>query len=220
MLYFSLEFKLKTQKFQEDILDKRFKIGCQIYNSLVNVVQKRYKEMIKTKKYRGLIASLTDDVEQNKAIWKQIGEIRKECGFSEDAFHADVKPMQDHFKENIDVTTAQKIATSLWAEYKKLFSGKINMIYDKDLGDFNLLCGGNGGQSIEVRDDNLVWNGLTIPIMIDHNNQYEHQAMHSEICYSRVVRKLVRGKYKYYIQIVFKGARPMKLGKNGNVKKI
>lgn len=52
MTYFVVQFPLKTEKYQEDILDKRFEIGGQIYNSLVNITQKRYTEMIKTKKYR------------------------------------------------------------------------------------------------------------------------------------------------------------------------
>ena len=42
MANFVVEFPLKTEKYQEDILNKRFEIGRQIYNSLVNVTQKRY----------------------------------------------------------------------------------------------------------------------------------------------------------------------------------
>lgn len=61
MTYFVAQFPLKTEKYQEDILDKRFEIGRQIYNSLVNITQKRYKEMIKTKKYRCLISKLSGD---------------------------------------------------------------------------------------------------------------------------------------------------------------
>ena len=49
MANFIVEFPLKTEKYQEDILNKRFEIGRQMYNSLVNLTQKRYKEMIKTK---------------------------------------------------------------------------------------------------------------------------------------------------------------------------
>ena len=43
MTNFIVQFPLKTEKYQEDILDKRFEIGRKIYNSLVNVTQKRYK---------------------------------------------------------------------------------------------------------------------------------------------------------------------------------
>lgn len=61
MSYFIVQFPLKTEKYQEDILDKRFEIGRQIYNSLVNITQKRYREMIKTREYRNLISQLSGD---------------------------------------------------------------------------------------------------------------------------------------------------------------
>ena len=80
---FVVQFPLKTEKYQEDILDKRFEIGRNIYNMLVNVTQKRYKEMIKTKKYRNLLSQLSGDKTKDKSIWKQIKEIRKQYGMSE-----------------------------------------------------------------------------------------------------------------------------------------
>lgn len=68
MTNFIVQFPLKTEKYQEDILDKRFEIGRKIYNSLVNVTQKRYKEMIKTKQYRNLLNSLSNDKTKDKDI--------------------------------------------------------------------------------------------------------------------------------------------------------
>ena len=91
MTNFIVEFPLKTEKYQEDILDKRFEIGRQIYNSLVNVTQKRYKEMIKTKKYRTLLSSLTGNKKSDKEIWKQINDIRRQYSMSEYSFHEDVR---------------------------------------------------------------------------------------------------------------------------------
>ena len=91
MANFIVEFPLKTEKYQEDILDKRFEIGRQIYNSLVNVTQKRYKEMIKTKKYRNLLSSLTGNKKSDKEIWKQINDIRRQYSMSEYSFHEDVR---------------------------------------------------------------------------------------------------------------------------------
>lgn len=87
MAYFIVQFLLKTEKYQEDILNKRFEIGRQIYNSLVNVTQKRYKEMIKTKNYRNLISQLSKDEKKNKVIWKQINDIRKQYSMSEYSFN-------------------------------------------------------------------------------------------------------------------------------------
>jgi hypothetical protein len=141
MTNFVVQFLLKTEKYQEDILNKRFEIGRQIYNSLVNITQKRYKEMIKTKEYRNLILQLSNDKKKNKTIWKQIKNIRKQYGMSEYSFHNDVKKMQKHFSSNIDSFTSQKIATNLWEAYDKLFYGNGQKVYYKKYNNFNSLEG-------------------------------------------------------------------------------
>ena len=211
MANFIVEFPLKTEKYQEDILNKRFEIGRHIYNSLVNVTQKRYKEMIKTKKYRTLLSSLTGNKKSDKEIWKQINDIRKQYGMSEYSFHEDVKQMQKYFKSNIDSFTAQKIATELWKSYDKLFYGNGKKVYYKKYGEFNSLEGKSNTTGIRFKDDMITWNGLKIPVVIDYDNYYEYQAMQSKICYNRIVRKYVRNKYKYYVQIVWKGNPPVKI---------
>ena len=219
MTNFIVQFPLKTEKYQEDILDKRFEIGRQIYNSLVNITQKRYKEMIKTKRYRNLISQLSGDKNKDKRIWKQINEIRKQFGMSEYSFYKDVKKLQHHFSKNIDSHTTQKIATSLWKAYEKLFYGNGEYIHYKGYGFLNSLEGNSNAQGIRFRNNEILWNGLKIPVVIDYNNYYENQALKLEIVYCRIIRKFVRKKYKYYVQIIFKGTPPIKVNnKTGEVK--
>ena len=141
MTYFTTKFPLKIAKYQEDILDKRFEIGRQIYNSLVNITQKRYREMIKTKKYRNLISQLSGDKKKDKSIWKQINDIRKQFGMSEYSFYKDVQRLQHHFSNNIDSRTAQQIASNLWKAYERLFYGNGEQIHYKKYGSFNSLEG-------------------------------------------------------------------------------
>lgn len=219
MANFIVEFPLKTEKYQEDTLNKRFEIGRKIYNSLVNITQKRYKEMIKTKKYRNLISSLTGNKNAGKEIWKQINNICKQYGMSEYSFYADVKNMQHHYKKNIDSFTAQKIATTLWRSYDKLFFGNGKKVYFKRYGELNSLEGKSNKTGIRLIDNTIVWKGLKIPVVIDYNNYYEYQAMQCDICYNRIVRKYVRNKYKFYVQVVFKGNPPAKIdAETGEIK--
>lgn len=221
MANFIVRFPLKVEKYQEDILDKRFEIGRRIYNSLVNVTQKRYKEMIKTKKYHNLISSLSGDKKKDKPIWREISDIRKEYGLTEYSFHEDVRQMQKHFKDNIDSFTAQKIATTLWKSYDKLFFGNGKRVYFKRYGELNSLEGKSNKTGIRFADDTMIWNGLKIPVQIDYDNYYEYQAMQYEICYCRIIRKYVRNKNKYYVQIVFKGNPPVKVNtETGEIKHI
>lgn len=219
MAYFVVQFPLKTEKYQEDILDKRFEIGRQIYNSLVNITQKRYKEMIKTNRYRNLISQLSGDKKKDKSVWKQINDMRKQFGMSEYSFYKDVQELQHHFSDNIDARTTQKIASNLWKAYEKLFYGNGKHIHYKKYNSVNSLEGNTNKTGIRFKDDIILWNGLKMPIIIDYNNYYENQALKSEIAYCKIVRKFVRNKYKYYVQIVFKGTPPVKVdNETGEVK--
>lgn len=211
MKNFIIQFPLKTEKYQEDILNKRFEIGRQIYNSLFNITQKRYKEMIKTKEYRNLISSISIGNENNQKIWEKLNFIRKQYGISEYSFHHDVTKIRKHFKNNIDSHIAQKIATTLWKSYEKFLFGNGEKIHCKKYGEFNSLEGKSNKTGIRFINNSIVWGNLNIPLIINRNNYYEYQVLQYDICYCRIVRKYVKNKYKYYTQIIFKGTPPVKV---------
>ena len=223
MANFIVEFPLKTELWQEDILNKRLNIARMMYNSLVNISLKRYHEMIKTNKYRDLqnkIRKLSKNKKANKKklnkLYKELSELRKEYRLTEYDFQKDIKEMQHHFKTNIDSTTAQKIATRLWTAYSDLFFDDGEFIHFKKYGTFNSVEGKSNNTGIRFfKDKQLIkWNDLELPVIIK-GTDYELEALENDISYCRIVRRYVRGKDKYYIQIVFKGIPPIKhkLGK-------
>lgn len=127
--------------------------------------------------------------------------------------------MQHHFSENIDSFTAQKIATRVWSAFEDLLFGDGEIVHFKKYGELDSLEGKSNKTGIRFKDGFLIWNGLKIPVKIDYNNPYEYQALKDEICYCRIKRRFIKGKYKYYLQIVFKGVPPMKINKDGEVKR-
>lgn len=220
MSNFIVQFPLKVEKYQADILNKRFEIGRKIYNSLVGISLKRYKEMIKTKKYRNLISNIQRDSDgkslknkHNKAVFKEINELREEYRLSEFHFQKDVKVFQKKFKENIDSTVAQKLASNLWRAYKKLFFEDGEEIHFKRYDTLNSLEGKSNRAGIRFKNNKIEWLGLILDVIIDFNNMYEVEALTNKICYCRIVRKFVRGKYKFYVQIVLEGDPPLKRDK-------
>lgn len=214
MQRFVVEFPLKTAVFQEYILNKRFEIARHMYNCLLTVTQNRYKEMIKTKRYRELIKSLTSDKDKNKPIWKEINQLRKEFRLTEYDFYTDIKEMQHSFKNNIDSRTAQQVAKYLWTAYDKLLFGKGKELHYKKYGSLDTLESNDNKTGIKFRDNKLLWLGLKIPVDIDYSNMYEYEVMQNEIAYCRIVRKYIKGKYKYYTQLVMKGIPPTKRDKH------
>ena len=225
-----LTLKLETEIFQDDILAKRFEIGRQIYNSVLGKSLKRYKEMIKTKKWRENQINISNvyktEKDKNKAkkLSKQYFEIKKnmlkEFDISEYSLHTDVKNMQKHFKENIDSFTAQKIASNVWKAFDKLLYGNGEIAHFKNYNDgLNSLEGksNKAGIRYSLKDNKLNWNGLSINVQ-SKLNEYETSALRDEIKYCRIVRKFVRGKYKYSLQLILEGIPPIKVNKDGEIK--
>lgn len=225
-----LTLKLETEVFQDDILAKRFEIGRQIYNSVLGKSLKRYKEMIKTKRWRENQANISEvykiEKDKNKAkkLSKQYFEIKKnmlkEFNISEYSLHADVKNMQKHFKDNIDSFTAQKITSNVWKAFDKLLYGNGEVVHFKNYNDgLNSLEGKSNKTGIRyiLKDNKLNWNGLSIKVQ-SKLNQYEQNALRSEIKYCRIVRKFIRGRYKYSLQLVLEGVSPIKISTTGEIK--
>lgn len=168
---------------------------------------------MKTRACRELYSSLAGDKKKDSTIWKHINDMRKEYRLSEYSFHEDVKMMQRHFKDNIDSFTAQKIASSVWKAYEKLFYGNGKRISYKRYGELHSLEGKSNKTGIRFKDKKLYWNGLCIPVAVK-NTPYERECFNNEIAYCRIARKFIRGRYKYYVQIVFKGTPPVKYDKD------
>ena len=55
MSNYILTLKLDTEKYQEDILDKRLEISRNIYNSCLGELYKRYNHMKESKEYRKVV---------------------------------------------------------------------------------------------------------------------------------------------------------------------
>lgn len=215
MTNFVIQFPLKTEKWQEDILEKRFEIGRNMYNSLLEKLLKRYRELIKRRDYRELLEliSKTEDKKEKKEFYKSLNNLRKEFGFSEYAFHSEIKYMQKHFKENIDSFTAQKIATQLWTAFEDVFYGNGKATHIKSREDFQTLEGKSNRTGITFNDGYLKWKNLKVKVEIDKKNCYETEALKNEISFCRIVRKNIRGRMKYYLQIIFKGMAPRNIDK-------
>lgn len=214
MSNFVLTLELKTEKWQEDILDKRFNIGRQIYNACLGELYKRYNTMTQRKEYKKVVNML-----KGKDRNKEFNKLNKKYGLTEYSLHKYVKPMQHYFKKNIDSFTAQKIATRVFSAFEKYMFHEAKKVYFKKHDELNSLEGKSNKIGIRFKNNKLIWNKLEIPVIIKKNDEYAQMALENEIKYCRVLRKFIRGKYKYYIQIILEGTSPIKINKEtGEIK--
>jgi hypothetical protein len=170
--------------------------------------------MRQSKEYRKVV-----EMVKGKERNKQFNELNKKYSLTEYSLHTFVKSIQKHFKDNIDSFTTQKIATRCFAAFQKLMLHKSNRVYFKKYGEMNSIEGKSNGTGIRFIDNKLVWNGLVIGANVKKSDEYAQISLLNKIKFCRIVRKFIRGKYKYYIQLILEGVPPFKYNKeNGEVK--
>ena len=150
---------------------------------------------------------------------QMFSDLNKMYGLTEYSLHEYVKFMQYHFKKNIDSFTAQKIATRCFKTFQKLMFHQANKVNFKRYGEMNSVEGKSNKMGIRFKDDMLVWNRLEIPVVIKKNDVYVQMALMNKIKYCRIIRKYIRGKYKYYVQLILDGVPPTKINnQTGEIK--
>jgi len=208
---FILTLPLKTEKFQDDILNKNFEKCRKIYNACITELYKRYNHMRESKDYKKNCKYKGKD--RNKIF----NNINKNYKLTEYSLHEFVKSMGKYF--NIDAMTTQKIATRAFNAFQGLIFHKANKIKYKKYGELNSIEGKNNKQGIRFRDDTLLYNGLKIPVIIKDNDTYAHMAIQDKIKYCRIKREIIKGKYHYYVQLILEGIPPIKINKEtGEIK--
>lgn len=205
-----LKLRLKTEPFQEDLLAKRFEISRKIYNACVNELYKRYRTMQQSKSYQK--AKKMNKGKERNAIFK---ELNKQFGLTEYAIHAFLTPMNQRFRQNIDAQAGQKLGTRAFRAFKKVMFGEAKNVYFKRYGEMESVEGKSNKTGIRFVNNQLIWKGLSIPVMIRKQDAYAHLALQDKVKYVRIKRVFLKGKYVYYVQLVLEGVPPQSYNSKG-----
>lgn len=208
-----LTLPLITEKYQEDILEKRFKIMEHLINSLIAMELRKLKNLERRKDYKKLQQDVKAASEtEKKRFAKQRSKMIKEAGFTEYAFKNDMTPMQKHFNEHIATQVAHKAASDVWRGFDKYFYGNGREVHFKKRGSVRSIANQTVGNGMNFVDGMFIWSGgrsrnsikLIIPVA-PLSTEYETLMMCKKIKNLRVVRKWMKTKYKYYLQFNLEG---------------
>lgn len=147
-----LTLPLKTEVYQEHILEKRFRLGEHLYNNFLNFEKKKFYEMTKRKDYRdaqNLIKELTiqinslDEFKESKQLIQELREQRKEqydiiynikkmFDWSEFGFINDMKKYRKYYKANLNSTICDNLSGRCFKAFEKMESELIKDQYRND----------------------------------------------------------------------------------------
>lgn len=147
-----LTLPLKTEVYQEHILEKRFRLGEHLYNNFLNFEKKKFHEMTKRKDYRdaqNLIKELTiqinslDEFKESKQLIQKLRKQRKEqydiiynikkmFDWSEFGFINDMKKYRKYYKANLNSTICDNLSGRCFKAFEKMESELIKDQYRND----------------------------------------------------------------------------------------
>lgn len=170
-----LEMPLFPESWQKDKLKIKETAAKKIYNAMLSVNLKKYKEMCKTKAWRELQdiireelgSSQTEENEENgkkkkrkaksdrlKEAYKKKNEMIREYGFSEFAFRSQAIKMSKHYSCHISTNMASiSIGATQWVAFEKLLFGEGEDVHFKRRSDtMSFASDGKSGMILKAID--------------------------------------------------------------------
>lgn len=214
---YTIEFALHFPVWQEHRLEKKFKIARMVYNSCLGETLKRHKSVKNDKEYRMLLKE-----PKSKERDKYLSDIRKFHGFSEYGIHTFVSSVQLKLKEHIGSFEAQKLATRAFQTVEKLHYGKAKKVHFKTPTDDISVENKSNSTGLRYVDGNVLWgekptkknpkpkSRLCIPISPKARDEYAVLALKDKTKYIRILKREIRQKVRYFVQLIQEGYPPTK----------
>lgn len=237
---------LKTEPWQADRLTKMLENCRAIYNTVLGQKWKEYQIMTKEQEYidaMDIVKACYQDKDDKKkkspeckAALETLNHLRRQYDISEYGFGHATTHHRLHYSNSISSNIANlSIAKPAWRAFDAVIFGKGEKVRFKRRGEMTSMAsdGKSGFRLVtaenETLDHTTRWEPMflavggrgvkpmRIPVVIPKNDRYKSEMTDNrKVRVIRVVKKTVRGKDKYYIQMTVDGAPAAKLDKNGN----
>jgi len=219
---FTLEFETGLTKKDRDLCEKKLRIGRSMYNAFLGEALKRYNGYMHDERYRAAVKLYRDakehkDKEEMKALGDVMNQIKKEYSWNGKYSLNDMRMQQSHhFKgaigANIAVTLSHRAYKTVEKFEKSQDAKRINFVkHDQDFSiegcsNDNGIIYRNGLIYFDIRKDQYV----TIRPARKNDDWYYSEALKNRIKYCRLSSKTIRGRKRYYIQLVMEGIPPIR----------
>lgn len=209
---FVLELPLVVNPQENRVLSARFEAGRQLYNAVLGEALRRLDRMKQSKAWaaaRKLPKGLSGSEEQ-KARSAAFSRIARAASFTD----YDLQAYGTNCKNacwigtHLDANTTQKIATRAFRAAQRYqfrtggrprFKPKWKMLESVE--------GKSNTSGLRWRDDHLEWAGLSLKVLFDRKDKHGVQtfALQYPVKYCRILRRTIRGKVRWFVQLVISG---------------
>ncbi|SDW51166.1 hypothetical protein SAMN05216391_109109 [Lachnospiraceae bacterium KHCPX20] len=217
---FVLELELDLNRDQKQTLDKKLRIAKQIYNTVLNECLKRLHKVHHDRNIQSLfkeLKNLKSDDPARKRIREEIYVIEQSYGYTEYDMHSFVADVKHYFHDAIGIDECQKLATRAFKAVQKVHYHQAKCVNFKAKDDDMSIEGKSYKSTIHLNKDGTVsFKELkNIRLIVKKKDFYAMEALGCETKYVRILTRTVRGKVRYYAQLIQVGTPPKKKRKTG-----
>lgn len=230
---FVLELELFLTPHECKQLKKKLNIGRQIYNACLGEALKRLHKIQNDKAYGMLVKALKALIKRIAALEKQPASkeqketlkqlkqqktrLMAECksielafGYSEYQLHAWSAECGHHFEGQLGINEIQKLATRAFQAVEKVHYQKAEQVHFKKAGELISVENKSNNTGLRWKNGQVLWGKLAMAVRIPKKDAYAQKALESRTKYIRIIPKIIRGKERFYVQLIQEGFPPVK----------
>lgn len=216
-LTFVHELPLRTDRRQAHALSKRFDVMHFPYNAVLQEMLERLEAMRAEPRYDAARSLPKDKPGERKARAAAFAALRREFGFTEYDAHAVVAKhirASGYLGELIDSHSAQSLASRAFGACDKYALGIRGRPRFKRKGQIASVEGKGPTSPLNWKDNCVFWGGkrrdrrLVLRPVFDKQDKQgvEAHALAGRVKYVRLLRRLIRGRDRFFAQLVCEGA--------------
>ena len=197
---------LKTSSSFSSELEARFNAAQNLYNAVLSESKKRLGLVRNSEAYQEAKNTSKKDKKLRSERFKAARTAYRYSEYDLHEFAARTAKASKWIAQKIDAQAVQTIATRAFKASERMLVGNAKKVRFKGKGRYRSVEGKTNKQGIRFKDECLVWGKLQIPVLIDKNDPVVLYALGSPIKFCRIVRKSIKGRQQWYIQLVCEGS--------------
>lgn len=213
---FVISEKIIIEEYQKHKLDEDYYKANRLYNNVVRYVLTKIKQIQRTRQYKNIVKLLTSkDIpkEKKKELYQEIKDIIKENKLTQYDLEKYAKNGNlKAFEKSLMSQIVQVLVSELYKSIEGHFF-KGTKIYYRKFGHTNTLSSKSNNCTILFNKgtNSFRYQKMLFKLKdVREKDYYLQEALENEIILCRIVRKIIKNKYAYYLQVVLKGTPPKK----------
>jgi len=203
-----LTLRMKYTNSDKSAIDKYFELSRRLYNAILGETLKRFNLMRESKLYQQARKGIDKKSKQKLFI-----DAETKYGFREYDISKFATKLMINEYSSLGSHIKAKLVKRAFEAVNKIRFGNAKRVSFIRHGEMHSIEGADNRQAIKYRDGNIIFNKLKMPVIIENNDLYAQKAIQDRVKYCRFVKKDIRGKDYYYVQLVLEGIPPMKVNK-------